>query len=867
MSQIRQHARTADTGGLLERDAELGRLAEQLDAVGSSGRGHVVLVRGEAGVGKTALIRAFCDGRAGTAEVVRGACDPLFTPRPLGPLLEIAHTLEGDLVTLVERGAMPYEVVTALAEELRRRGPVLFVLEDMHWADEATLDVFRLLVRRVETVPVLVVGSYRDDGIDADHPLRIVLGELATSPSISRVKLAGLSPAAVAELAEPYGTDADELYAKTAGNPFFVVEALAAGADVIPETVRDAVLARAARLEPAGRALLEAVAVVPPQADIWLLEAIAGESIDGLDDCLASGMLKTEDAGVAFRHELARLSLESSIAPQRKVELHRSALAALAEPPDGALDLARLSHHADAAGDAEAVLRYAPAAAERAEAVGAHREAAAQYARALTFGARLRPSERANLLHRRSRECYLTDDIDDAIDAGQEELEIRRTLGQRQEEGEALAWLAEIYWCPGRTAESQQAREDAVRLLEMLPPSRELAKARMNSWSLGDVTRALDLAMELGDTDVAIRALSVVGNRRFTEGGRETIDQCIELAQELGLVELVGWIFSNAIGTAIATRQYDVAIAWANRGVDYCSERGLELYRFYALGYRARAELDQGHWNEAAETASAILPIRRASILPRIWGLVVLGLVRARRGDPGYEEPIAEAWALAAPTGEVMRLGPVAAARAEAAWLDGDREGVAAVTDHALRLAVEQKDACAAGELLLWRRRAGLDEAVPSGVAEPYARELAGDWAGAAELWDEAGCPYEAALARAGSGDEEQLRAAFDELQRLGARPAAAIVAGRLRRRGARGLPRGPRRATRENPAGLTPRELEVLGFVAVGLRDSEIAERLVLSERTVAHHVSAILRKLRVRNRGQAAAEAVRLGLFAKDR
>ncbi|HEY7178680.1 MAG TPA: AAA family ATPase, partial [Gaiella sp.] len=353
MSQIRQQV-GAETGGLLERDGELTRLAEQLDAVERSERGHVVLIRGEAGVGKTALIRALCDGRTGTAEVVRGACDPLFTPRPLGPLLEIAHTLEGELVGLAGRGAMPYEMVAALAEELSRRGPVLFVLEDLHWADEATLDVFRLLVRRIETVPALVVGSYRDDGVDAGHPLRIMLGELATSPSISRMKLEGLSPPAVAELAEPYGADADELYAKTAGNPFFVVEALAAGADVIPETVRDAVLARAARLDPPGRALLEAVAVVPPQADLWLLEAIGAESIDGLDDCLASGMLRAEAAGVMFRHELARLSLESSVPPQRKLELHRSALAALAEPPDGALDLARLSHHAEAAGDADA---------------------------------------------------------------------------------------------------------------------------------------------------------------------------------------------------------------------------------------------------------------------------------------------------------------------------------------------------------------------------------------------------------------------------------------------------------------------------------------------------------------------------------
>jgi DNA-binding CsgD family transcriptional regulator/tetratricopeptide (TPR) repeat protein len=810
MARVELDRAIAAEGGLFERADELAGLAERLAAVEATGMGHVVLLRGEAGVGKTALIREFCERRAGSTTIAGGACEPLFAPRPLGPFLEIAMSLDGEL-------------------------------------------------------PALVVASYRDDQLDVRDPLQIVLGELATSPSISRMKLSGLSPAAVAELAEPYDADADELYVKTGGNPFFVVEALAAGADAIPETVRDAVLARAARLGPSGRSILEAVAVVPPQAELWLLEAIAGERADGLDECLGLGMLRSDPAGISFRHELARLAVEESVPPRRKLELNRAALAALSDPPSGPVDHARLAHHAEAAGDGEAVLRFASAAAGRAAALGAHREAAAQYARTLRFARDREPSERAGLLRLRSIECYVTDDIDEAIEAGLEELELRRALGQRQEEGEALSWLSQILWCPGRTPESRRAREEAVALLETLPPGRELATAWMDSWSVEHVTRALDLAVELGETDVGIRALSILGHRRFAAGGRETIEQCIELAQEDGPVELTGWIFSHAIAAALGATQYDVAVTLSDRAVDYCSERGLELYRAYALGYRARAELDQGRWDEAAETASTVLLTRRASILPRIFGLVVLGLVRARRGDPDHEGLLEEAWTLGEPTDELERMGPAAVARAEAAWLAGDRDAVMTATEHPFRVALETGDPRAMGELGLWRRRAGIDERIPQMAEEPYASELAGDWAGAAAFWDEAGCPYEAALARSDSGDEEQLRRAFDELQRLGARPAAAIVAGRLRERGVRGLPRGPRRATRENPAGLTPRELEVLALVAEGLRDSEIAARLVLSERTVGHHVSAILRKLAVRNRGQATAEAIRLGLVSQ--
>jgi DNA-binding CsgD family transcriptional regulator/MoxR-like ATPase len=863
MATVRLDFGAATAGGLLERANQLSALVGGLEEVERSTRGHVVLVGGEAGVGKTVLIREFCDEHGSGTKILRGACDPLFTPRPLGPLLDVAREAGGELSALVERGAVPYEVVSALVEELGGARPSVFVLEDLHWADEATLDVLRLLVRRVGTVPALVLVSYRDDELDVAHPLRVVLGELSSSGPVTRMKLSALSPAAVAELAEPYEADPDQLFEKTGGNPFFVVEALASGADGLPDTVRDAVLARAARLDPSGRALLEAVAVVPPQAELWLLEALVGESIEGLDECLASGLLGSGPAGVTFRHELARLAVEESVAPRRKADLHRRALASLADPPVGEPDLARLAHHAEAAGDRDAVLRFAPAAAARAAALGAHREAAAQYARTLRFGTDLPPSERAALLELRSRECYLTDDIDEAIEAAEEELELRRVLRQPLEEGASLTWLANILWCPGRSADSAESARQAVALLETLPPGRELADAYIK---LGpsSAARALELARRLGDTELVVRALDMMGGD-FANSGEEHLGQALALAGEAGLVEPFGRVLINMVGGALRVHQYGLAAEYADRAVEYCSDRGLELYRFYALAYRARFELDQGRWDEAAETAATVLRIRRASIMPRIFALVVLGLVRTRRGDPGHQELLDEAWTLGGPTAELDRLGPAAIAKAEAAWLEGDREGVLAATGYAVDLAVEQGNAMALGQLLTWRSRAGIHD-VPAAVAEPYAAQLAGDWAAAARFWDESGCPYEAALARADSNDEDALRRALDELQQLEARPAAALVSSRLRKRGVRGLPRGPRRATRQNPAGLTPRELEVLALVAEGLRDSEIAARLFLSERTVGHHVSAILRKLGVANRGQAAAEVARLGLVSKE-
>src|SRR5438874_4817148 len=289
------------SSALLERSAQLAALDEAHAAVAASGKGRVVVLGGEAGVGKTTLLREFCERKP--ARIVWGACDALFTPRPLGPLFEIVESVGGDLQELVTGAARPHEVASALLAELSGRKGTVLVLEDLHWADEATLDVVRLLARRVETSPVLVLASYRDDELDRMHPLRLVLGELATSPALTRLAVEPLSLAAVATFAETLPIDPQDLYRQTGGNPFFVTEVVAAGAEQIPATVRDAVLARTARLDADARSLLEAVAVVPPQADLWLLESLAPETFERVDDCLASGMLIATTGGVAFRHE------------------------------------------------------------------------------------------------------------------------------------------------------------------------------------------------------------------------------------------------------------------------------------------------------------------------------------------------------------------------------------------------------------------------------------------------------------------------------------------------------------------------------------------------------------------------------------
>ncbi|MET0788260.1 MAG: AAA family ATPase [Cellulomonas sp.] len=833
---------------VLERDRELAVLTEALGHVRRTSAGVVVVVRGEAGAGKTTLVGAL-GARAGVP-VLSGACDPLFSPRPLGPLLDVAGSTGGALREVVAGRPAPHDVVQALVGELRTHGPAVLVLEDLHWADEATLDVVRLLARRVETVPALVVLTYRDDELHRDHALRTLMGELATHRSVRRLTLAPLSREAVGRLAGPAGVDADQLFVATAGNPFFVVETLAAGADSIPDTVREAVLARASRLGRAARDLLDAVALVPPQADVALLEAMTGGQVEALDEALASGMLVAHPTGVGFRHELARLAVDEAIAPHHRVQLHRRALATLeARPPD----LAVLAHHAEAAGDDDAVLRWAIAAAEQAAALGAHREAAAQYARALRHGAALSAAQRTRILVRRAESCYVTDDYDEGIAALQDAL---TTCDGPVERGDVLRRLSEFLWCPGRTAESQAAASEAVGLLETAPTGHELAMAYANLASvwLGDARpdtadrarTALELAESLGDTPVAVHARGTLGRVALAGDGGALLTASLEAARRTDDPVLIGRSYVLLAGGAVETRQHALARTALEEGTAYCSDHGVELDRLYLLAYGARLALDEGRWAAAAATAQEVLAIRRTSTTPRIVALVVLALVRARRGDPGHQELLDEAWALAEPTGELGRLGQVALARAEAAWLGGRPAEVVDAVDAALPLAEHRGAGSVVDELRTWRRR-----------AEPGPRESdPGLWAGR-------GCPYEAALALADTDEEDALRRAVVALQDLGARPASAIVAQQLRTLGAVGVPRGPRATTRANAAHLTAREVEVVALVADGLQNAEIAQRLFVSRRTVDHHVAAILRKLDVSTRAQAAAEARRLGLL----
>jgi len=863
---------------LLERDHDQQTLAAALDAA-MTGRGRVALVSGEAGIGKTSFVEQFIATRANDVRVLRGHCDALFTPTPLGPLYDIAGQTCGKLSAQLERTAPRAALFSTLLDDLRAGArPTLLLIEDLHWADDATLDLVKFLGRRLAQTRVLLLLTYRDDEVAAQPALRVLLGDLATSSVAVRIALSRLTVDAVRVLIAGRPLDARALHRQTSGNPFFVSEVLSNAGGGIPRTVRDAVLARAATLDSAGRDVLEAAAVIGSRIESRVLERVV--SGDGLADCIRAGLLETAGDSVVFRHELVREAVLADLDPARRRALNRRALAALQAVGVRNGDLAQLAQYADGADDADAVRAYGLAAARAAVAVGAHREAAAQYARVLRHVGDRPAAERAQLFESCAEECAIVDELAQSEFARRQAIDLWRAAGDPLKEGENRAALAWPLVRSGRNADADATCREAIAALEAMAPTRQLAAAYRIQAHLRMLDRdcpegialgrkAIALAATFGDDATITAAENVVGSAMLVSGdkrGRVHLERSLDLARAAGLDDLVALAYTN-LGSSYG-EQYRFADAECHlaAGIAYTCERDLDYSHHYMRAWLALTRLYQGRWSEASDIATALLERPSVATISRIMALVALGRVRARRGDPGATAVFDEALALASPTDTLQRLAPTRAARAEAAWLAGDRAGAVAEASAASDLAIRHRQRWHAGEFAYWQWLGGAPVTAPSWGAPAFLLQIRGDWRRAASLWQRLGCPYEQARALT-DGDTEAQLAALDIFSRLGASPAAAALRQRMRGEGVRRIPRGPRPATRQNPFGLTAREMQILACLADGLSNGQIGTRLHVSPKTVDHHVSSVLAKLGVATRGEATRLAREQNLLPQDR
>jgi DNA-binding CsgD family transcriptional regulator/tetratricopeptide (TPR) repeat protein/energy-coupling factor transporter ATP-binding protein EcfA2 len=861
---------------IIERERELAALAAAAEEA-MAGDGSVVLIAGEAGIGKSSLVNALGSVLPQETRILVGYCDDLATPRVLGPLRDLMGDVGRALTQALESGDRGRVSDSLRAELDWPEHPTVLVVEDAHWADEATLDVLRFLVRRIASLPAVLVITYRDVELTRNHPLQQLLGLASGTPRLRRLRPARLSAEAVRRLGAHTDLDTAQVFSVTSGNPFFVAEVLASG-DVggVPRSVAEAVDARLADLDGPTRDAVEQLAVIPSAAERWLVEAVVPGGLASLAAAEQRGVLTVSPTRVGFPHELARRAVVDAMPTARRVACNQAVLTALLERGDG-VDLSRILHHAGQAGAEEVIVRHGPAAAREASAAGSHREAVAYYRLVLEHRAAFPPAERADLLEGYAVECYTVGLAAPAVQTQEDAVRLRRTLDDAPALGRALRWLSRMYWWSGARAKADVSGAEAIEVLEGADDEPALALALSNQSQLHMLAgrrsdgievgqRAIAMARTLGDPGLLSHALNNVGTCLGDQGrpeGRAMLDESLAVALDAGETEHACRAYVNLAWYMLDVLAFTEAEQLLEDAIDLADESEYHAFWLYLQITRGIVYLALGRWDEAEREVPWVTD---AGPVTRCPALVVMGTIRVRRGQEDGERLLEEAWAMARQLGEAQRTGPAAAALLEAAWLRGDASAAVATVAPEYEKIRRFGRPSAAAELGYRMRVAGADVAI-DGSAHPYVLLAKGRWREAAELWRRAGCPYERAIALTESSDAADLLSALSTLDALGAEPVARRVRLRLRELGVTQIPRGRLQSTRDSPAGLTSRQTDVVELLAEGLTNAEIAARLVLSVRTVDTHVAAILNKLDARTRRDAATRAKELGLLDRRR
>jgi DNA-binding CsgD family transcriptional regulator len=854
---------------LLERDDVLQRLGKLL-AGAKDGDGRAVLIRGEAGIGKTSAVRAFIESVEDEAHVLWGGCDDLLTARPFGPIWDMVH--DEPSIGEALRGPDRHEVFTVMLDLMARSlRPTVVVIEDIHWADEATLDLIKFLGRRVDRTHGLLVLTYRDGQVPDGRPLRSALADVPSS-TLERIVLEPLSVAAVSELAAEAGEAPENLWEMTGGNPFFLTELLAGQRDVVPGSVRDAVMGRVALLTPSGRAVVDLVSVVPRRAELTLVEAVLGPSEGAIAEGEAAGVLQLRDDTISFRHELARRAVEADLPEIKRRELNLSVLVAIEYL---GLDISRAAHHARLGGDVDALIRLAPMAARRAADLESHREAVAHLRALEPHLDRLDEGDRADHYVLRAFEEHLGDEFgraEELIDAG---ITISRRLGDPARLGNALLVGSRIAWVRNRRPSAVEMANEAASVLESVG-GEDLAFAYSTISQLAMLAAEEERAIWYGEKALAVagegpsrvraHALNNMGSARMLAhypDGLEDVEASYDMAAQLGHSHDQVRAAVNIAWAALYVRDLPVAEKWAARSLDLSIQREMPAFGSYALSTMALIDEMRGRWAEAEAKSCEVIEDPAGYDTASLVSTTLLGRLKARRGEPGAKRRLLTGWERALRADEIQRTGPAAIALAEYSWIGGNLDSTLFPKfREVLADCIERDSPWIGGELAFWLYLIGEVDHLPEIAPEPYQLSVAGDWEAAAAFWQERGIPFDRAVALSLGSNTARIEALaiFDE---LGAVPVAARVRSELVEGGVGGVPRGPNRATRENAFGLTPRQMDVLGHLAKGLTNAEIADLLFVSTRTVDHHVSAILDKIGASSRAEAVTAAYDAGIW----
>jgi DNA-binding CsgD family transcriptional regulator len=862
---------------LIERAGFLTTLHSKLKDV-AEGEGHCVLVSGEAGIGKTSLLRAFCKEKNNGAQVYIGTCDALFTPRPLAPLYDIVWQMKGDSWENTGTREDRAELFNRFFHELgQRTTTALIVFEDIHWADEATLDFIKFLARRITRVHCLFVLTYRDDEIHSRHPLRNVLGQLPPD-SFTRLQLMPLSRPAVDKLAGEKGYSGEDVYSISGGNPFYVNEILASYSPGVPDNIKDSILSVFNRQDEKTKRVWEILAVLPTGLETSYLEKMEPFYATAVEQCLDAKILLIKEGRIIFKHELYRRTIEASLSPLLRVALNRRILDLLCSDFEAGGETERIIHHAKNANAYDLVVHHAPLAAAKASCVGAHIEASKLYFTAIEYYQGKDKDQLVRFYESYAYECYLTNRVREAIVYQGKALNIWKEKKDIEKIGNSMWFLSRLWWFDGNRKQAESYGLQAIEALSDQPSSRAKAMAYSNMSQLKMLSdqivecihwgeNAIVIANELKDDEILCHALNNVGAVQmrvpaYKEKGVQLLRKSLDIALRNSYHEHAARAYTNLGSDSTRVKDYKFAKEILEEGIRYCEERELDSWRTYMLSCKARLLLETGDWKEAAGIADALLEKEDQSPIVLIGALIVTATVKMRKGEMDVLPLLLKARKMAFEAMELQRILPALVALLEYEWLTGVTFIEMEAIEYAVGLIGQtggHPENCLFEFWLLKTRQQQVPFQNDNWGYHFENHKIALKYA---HRWAQLGCPYEQAIALFEGGEEDKKKA-LSLVNQLGANAVYEKMKLEMRNSGIKSIPRGLRKTTLANPALLTDRELGILELLKEGLQNKEIGSRLFISAKTVDHHISSVLFKLEVKSRVKAVQEALRLGIL----
>ena len=862
---------------LIERDGFLRSLETKFESV-IEGEGHCILLSGEAGIGKTSLIKSFYKEKKDNCKIYQGTCDALFTPRPLAPIYDIIWQIQKDTkeseLNNIDRALLFNQLFHGLEQQKK---PVIIIIEDIHWADEATLDFIKFFARRIVRLHCLFILSYRDNEILDNHPLRNVLGQLS-SDSLTRLQLQPLSRHAVEKMAEERGYKGEDVFSISGGNPFYVTEILASYSPGVPDNIKDAILSVYHKQEKGTKNAWEMCSVIPEGLEINRFAKIKATWDVEMDHCFALQVIIVKKDRVVFKHELYRRTIEGSLSPFKRIALNKKMLELFLDSFEAEGEIERIVHYAKNANENELVVKYAPIAAVQAACVGAHIEASKLFLMAIEFSDGSDVDEMVSFYESYAYECYLTNQIKEAIIYQGKALKAWQKKNEMEQAGNCLRFLSRLWWFDGNRQEAEKYAKQAIEILASQPASKAKAMAYSNMSQLkmlSDETaeslewgnKSIDMAKEIKDDEILCHAMNNVGSALWKskpskEKGKEMLLESLDMALKNSFHEHVARAYSNVASNHLLLKEYELTRQVLEKSINYCEERNLDSSKNYQFYLKARIFLETGDWHQAYSIVDNLLlsPNQVGSV--KIGALAVMAIIKVRKGEEDALVYLNEAKLLAIKTKEHSRIIRVMIEELEYEWLTGKKR----ITEDELKLSIELaqrvENSVLNSEFAFWLQKVKKIELSLPEMYEPYKLLREGKIRSAAAFWDKMGCPYEKAFTLF-AGNEEDKKNALLIFQQIGADAVYEKIKMEMRADGIKKIPRGLRESTKANPAQLTNRELDVLHLLQKGIQNKEIAGTLFISPKTADHHISSILFKLDVKSRAKAVTEAVRLGIL----